>query len=444
MQKIENWGRNPVIKSNVLYFENINQLSNQISSQSKLITFGNGRSYGDASLQDTILNTRRFNSLISFDEKEGILHCQSGILIDEILRVFVPKGWFMPVTPGTKFITIGGAVAADVHGKNHHLDGSFSNHIIELEVMKANGEVIKCSRKDNVDFYNITIGGMGLSGTILSVKFLLRKIETSYIIKESKRLNSLESIMDEFELNGDWRYSVGWIDGFSKGKNLGKGIFFKGNHASINDLNNYYQKNNPLKAHKNNRIKIPFNCSKNILNPIIGKLFNFINLVIHNYKGSSSIVHYDKFFYPLDKISNWNSLYGKDGFYQYQFVLPYNVSRNIFKKMFKVIFKYKIPSYLIVIKLFGDQKNFMSFPMKGFTVTFDFPNHKNILSLFGVLDKIVEENGGRLYLAKDRHMNAKMFENTYENAKDFKNSIAILNNGKPKFSSLLSDRLEIT
>ena len=228
MQKIENWGRNPVIKSNVLYFENINQLSNQISSQSKLITFGNGRSYGDASLQDTILNTRRFNSLISFDEKEGILHCQSGILIDEILRVFVPKGWFMPVTPGTKFITIGGAVAADVHGKNHHLDGSFSNHIIELEVMKANGEVIKCSRKDNVDFYNITIGGMGLSGTILSVKFLLRKIETSYIIKESKRLNSLESIMDEFELNGDWRYSVGWIDGFSKGKNLGKGIFLRG------------------------------------------------------------------------------------------------------------------------------------------------------------------------------------------------------------------------
>ena len=145
MQKIENWGRNPVIKSNVLYFENINQLSNQISSQAKLITFGNGRSYGDASLQDTILNTRRFNSLISFDEKEGILHCQSGILIDEILRVFVPKGWFMPVTPGTKFITIGGAVAADVHGKNHHLDGSFSNHIIELEVMKANGEVIKLS-----------------------------------------------------------------------------------------------------------------------------------------------------------------------------------------------------------------------------------------------------------------------------------------------------------
>ena len=174
---------------------------------------------------DTILNTGRFNSLISFDEKEGILHYQSGILIDEILRVFVPKGWFMPVTPGTKFITIGGAVAADdSHGKNHHLDGSFNNHIIELEVMKANGEVIKCSRKDNVDFYNITIGGMGLSGTILSVKFLLKKIETSYIIKESKRLNSLESIMDEFELNGDWRYSVGWIDGF-KGKNLGKSLF---------------------------------------------------------------------------------------------------------------------------------------------------------------------------------------------------------------------------
>ena len=135
----------------------------------------------------------------------------------------------MPVTHGTKFITIGGTVAADVHGKNHHLDGSFSN-LIELEVMKANGEVIKCSKKDNVDFYNITIGGMGLSGTILSVKFLLKKIETSYIIKESKRLNSLESIMDEFELNGDWRYSVGWIDGFSKGKNLGKGILKEDMH----------------------------------------------------------------------------------------------------------------------------------------------------------------------------------------------------------------------
>ena len=443
MQKLENWGRNPIIKSNVLNFENIDELKDHISEQSDLIPYGNGRSYGDASLQDTVIKTKRFNSLISFDDEKGILHCQSGILIEEILSVFVPKGWFMPVTPGTKFITIGGAIAADVHGKNHHLDGSFSNHIYELEVMKTDGSIIKCSKENNRDFFDLTVGGMGLSGIILSVKFFLRRIETSYIIQKKKKLNSLDAIMDQFESSDDWNYSVAWINGFSKNLKLGQGIFLKGKHALKNDLKRDFQRNNPYKIHNKFRFKIPFDNKIKLLNSFFGKLFNFIYLNINN-KQSLTLVHYDQFFYPLDKISNWNYLYGKKGFSQYQFVLPFGTSRNVFKKIFKIVNDSKIPPYLIVLKLFGEQKSFISFPIKGYTVAIDFPNHKNISSLFNILDKIITNNGGRLYLAKDKYMSSDMFEKTYSNAADFKHSISNLNNGKNKLSSLLSNRLKIT
>ena len=443
MKKIENWGRNPIIESSVLNFENINELRDHFSKQSDLISYGNGRSYGDASLQDTVIKTRRFNSMIAFDNETGILHCQSGILIEEILSVFVPKGWFMPVTPGTKFVTIGGAVAADIHGKNHHLHGSFSNHILELEVLKSDGSIVTCSKDKNTDFFNLTVGGMGLSGVILTVKFFLKKIETAYIVQEKKRLNSLDAIMDEFELNHDCNYSVAWIDGFSKNSRLGQGIFLKGRHASKNDLNSYFQKNNPCEAHKKFQFKIPFISPFKLLNSSIGKLFNFIYINL-NYKKSINIVHYDKFFYPLDKISNWNSLYGSKGFSQYQFVLPYETSRDVFKKIFKIINNSKIPPYLIVLKLFGEQKSYMSFPIKGYTVAIDFPNHKNISSLLNSLDKIIVNSGGRIYLAKDRHMSSETFEKTYNNAAEFKKSISKLNNGKTRFSSLLSARLKIT
>ncbi len=444
MRKISDWGNYPVIEAEVGGFDSAEQLREKLERAGPVIAFGNGRSYGDASLQSNILLTRRFNKLLSFDETSGTLSCQSGVLLSEILDVFVPRGWFLPVTPGTKLITVGGAIAADVHGKNHHVDGSFGKHILSMDVMRNDGSVITSSPGENPDFFKITVGGMGLTGIILNATFRLKKIETAYIRKETVRAANLDEIMDSFETSNDWTYSVAWIDCLAKGKQLGRSIMMRGEHATKAELLNPTHKQAPLNPRKGLQLDIPINFSNFALNHWTMQAFNFAYYNKCRPGTHKSIVDYNAFFYPLDAINNWNRIYGKRGFTQYQFVIPKAAGREGMRTILKRIADSGLGSFLAVLKLFGEQESFMSFPMAGYTLALDFPVSLKAMDLFKELDVMVSDYGGRLYLAKDSRMDAEMFSKTYPNADKFRQAIAMLNDGDTKFSSLLSKRIGLT
>ncbi len=444
MRKISDWGNYPVIEADVSGFDTTGQLRKKLEMPGEVIAFGNGRSYGDASLQDRMLLTRRFNKFLSFDEATGELCCQAGVLLSEILDVFVNRGWFLPVTPGTKFVTVGGAIAADIHGKNHHLEGSFGNHILSMDVMRNDGSVFTCSPTENADFYKITVGGMGLTGIILNATFRLKKIETAYIREETVRAANLDEIMDSFEASNDWTYSVAWIDCLAKGDSMGRSIMMRGEHAATGELVDPAHRKAPLKLKKGIELDVPFRFPNFALNKLTMQAFNFAYYNKCRPGTHQDLVSYNSFFYPLDAIANWNRIYGKRGFTQYQFVIPRSAGREGMRKILKRITDSGLGSFLAVLKLFGEQESFMSFPMAGYTLALDFPISFKAMELFKELDAMVADYGGRLYLAKDSRMDAAMFEKTYPNAGDFRQAIAMLNDGNTKFSSLQSKRIGLT
>ncbi|VGO19442.1 FAD-binding oxidoreductase [Pontiella sulfatireligans] len=444
MRKISDWGNYPVIDAEVAGFDTAEQLREKLARPGEVIAFGNGRSYGDASLQESMLLTRRFNKFLSFDEATGELCCQAGTLLSEILEVFAPRGWFLPVTPGTKFITIGGAIAADVHGKNHHVDGSFGQHVRSMDVMRNDGSVITCTPTENSDFFSVTVGGMGLTGVILNATFRLRKIETAYIREETIRAENLDDIMDGFEASNDWTYSVAWIDCLAKGDALGRSIMMRGEHATATELVDASHKQSPLVPKRGLQLDVPFVFPNFALNPLTMKAFNFVYYNKCRPGTHKRMVDYNSFFYPLDAIGNWNRIYGKRGFTQYQFVIPKEAGREGMRKILTRITESGLGSFLAVLKLFGEQESFMSFPMTGYTLALDFPISLKAMDLFKELDAMVADYGGRLYLAKDSRMSAAMFEKTYPNADAFRQAIAMLNKGETKFGSLQSKRIGIT
>ncbi len=444
MRKISDWGNYPVIEAEVSGFESAEELRRKLSEPGEVIAYGNGRSYGDASLQDRILTTRRFNKFLSFDESTGELCCQAGVMLSEILDVFVPRGWFLPVTPGTRLITIGGAIAADVHGKNHHVDGSFGEHIRSMDVMRCDGSVITCSPTENAEFFRVTVGGMGLSGIILNATFRLRKIDSAYILEDTIRAENLSEIMDSFEASGSCTYSVAWIDCLAKGESMGRSIMMRGEHASTSELIDSAHKHDPLVPKKRLQLDIPVRFPNFALNHWTMQAFNFAYYNKCRPGRHRRVVSYNSFFYPLDAISNWNRIYGRRGFTQYQFVIPREAGREGMARILKRITDSGLGSFLAVLKLFGKQDSFISFPMEGYTLALDFPISQKSLDLFKELDAMVADYGGRLYLAKDSRMDAAMFEKTYPNADAFRQAIAMLNDGETRFASLLSRRIGIT
>lgn len=249
LTSVANWGLYPAIKANVVSPTTLLEFQEAILSNKDIIARGNGRCYGDASLQNTIISTSKWNKFIAFDRENGIIEVESGVRLDEVLEASVPAGFFISVTPGTKFITVGGAISSDVHGKNHHVDGCFSDHVIHFDLMIEDGSIIRCSRNENENLFWSTIGGMGLTGVILSAKFLLKKIETSYIRNEAIQAKNLDEIFQLFESSESWTYNVAWLDCLQKGNSLGKSIMLRGEHATINELPDKL-KNNPLKIKK--------------------------------------------------------------------------------------------------------------------------------------------------------------------------------------------------
>jgi decaprenylphospho-beta-D-ribofuranose 2-oxidase len=440
-RKIANWGNYPVLESDEKFFSFEDQVKDLVRSSQHFIPRGNGRCYGDASLADETINTLKYDKILSFDTSNGIFECQSGLTLDKLLEVIVPRGWFLPVTPGTKFITVGGAVGSDIHGKNHHVDGSFSNHVLSMEILLADGRTVSCSPELEKDLFEATCGGMGLTGLILTVKFRLKKIESSYIKQKQIKADNLEQVIELFDQYKHYTYSVAWIDCLKKGKNFGRSILILGEHARLDDLPQN-KKTNPLKLPKKKQIPFPFNLPSWILNSFTIQAFNFLYYNKNLKKEINNVVSYEPFFYPLDAFSNWNRGYGKKGFVQYQFVLPLEAKQGLIEILNRISDK-GMGSFLAVLKVFGHQDSLISFPKEGYTLALDFPVRNGLFEFLDELDKIVLQYGGRIYMSKDARMQPGVLAAGYDRLDEFKRIVRIYNpNGKIR--SVQSDRLFLT
>ncbi|WP_226064427.1 FAD-binding oxidoreductase [Kaistella polysaccharea] len=401
-REVSNWGNFPVVEKEIRSEDSLAKIQEFVRTNHEIIARGNGRCYGDASLAENIFSTKRLNKFISFDRLNGIIECESGVLLSDVLEVIIPQGYFLFVTPGTKFITVGGAIASDVHGKNHHMEGCFSEYVLEFSLLNENSEVLICSPTQNSEKFWATIGGMGLSGIILSAKFKLKNIETSYIRQESIKAENLDEIFQLFDESETWTYNVAWIDCLQKGENLGRSILMRGEHAFKHQLPKNLQ-NNPLNMEKKISPTVPFYFPGFVLNNLAVKLFNFFYFKKQTKKVVKNIVHYETFFYPLDIVNHWNRIYGKKGFIQYQMVLPKSNGKEGMKKILETIAESGNGSFLAVLKLFGkhNEAAYNSFPFEGYTLALDFKINSKLKKLVESLDQIVEQYGGRIYLTKD-------------------------------------------
>lgn len=440
IKKVSNWSNYPSVKTDENSFSTISQFNELMEENSLFSIRGLGRCYGDASLSNHIISTLKFDRIIDFDLERGIFECEPGISLASILEIIVPKGWFLPVTPGTKYITIGGAVASDVHGKNHHSEGSFSAHIIEMDVITSLGK-ITCNSLINSDLFKASCGGMGLTGLISRVRFKLKKIETAFIRQVQIKAANLDEILDLFEQYRDSTYTMAWIDCLKGGDSFGRSILMSGEHALPADLPSIKPSNLLIKPAKL-KLAIPFYFPSFALNTLSIKAFNFLYYTKNFKKESNSIVSYDPFFYPLDAITGWNKMYGKKGFVQYQFVLPIENGKAGLVDILAKIRKKGMGSFLAVLKLFGKQESLIAFPMEGYTLALDFPIKKGLFEFLDELDKIVLDYGGRLYMTKDARMKADIFWKSYSHAAEF---LQIINQYNPvqQFQSSLSERLLI-
>jgi len=420
IQKVTNWGNYPIVEKEMKSDDSFRKIKEFILDHNEVIARGNGRCYGDASLGEHIFSTKKLNKFISFDRLNGVIECESGVLLSDVLEISVPQGYFLYVTPGTKFVSVGGAIASDVHGKNHHAEGCFSEYVIEFKLMIENGEVITCSREENADKFWSTIGGMGLTGIILTAKFKLKNIESAYIRQESIKAENLDEIFRLFDESESWTYTVAWIDCLQKGKNIGRSILMRGEHAFQHELpQNLREK--PLRLKKKFEPTVPFYFPGFVLNALTVKLFNLLYFNKQRKKEINNFTDYETFFYPLDAVHEWNRIYGKSGFIQYQMVIPKETGKEGMRKILETIAHSGNGSFLAVLKLFGkhNPEAYNSFPVEGYTLALDFKVNSKLKKLVDQLDQIVEEFGGRIYLTKDS-MSRSSLTNYLRNTKSSK------------------------
>ncbi len=420
------WGRYPrLYPKGVINFHWINEQLGMEDINGTILPYAYGKSYGDSCLNDngTLIDTKRLNHIVSFDRKNSILKCEAGITIDKILKLIVPENYFLPVTPGTKHISIGGAIANDVHGKNHHIAGTFGCYINELELLRSDGEKIICNNEQNKEFFSATIGGMGLTGIITKAEFKLKKIQSQYIDTEYIKFDNIDEF---FEINkeseANFEYTVAWIDcSFKYGSNT-RGIYIRGNHIDTK----------PDKWNSKQEMMIPVPFELSLINLFTINAFNTLYYNMQISKLARKLTHYNSFFYPLDCVTDWYKAYGKKGFLQYQFVIPFENGKFALSEILKVIYESGKKSFMTVLKTFGDIKSpgLMSFPRKGITLAIDFSmDGPDTFKLLDELDEIVRSVGGGLYPAKDARMKPEDFKRFYPQWVNFAKFI------DPKFSS---------
>ena len=408
---LKSWGNYPIVESRVLDHFGEAAIVDFLCDGQEFIPFGNGKSYGDSALNHRILHMLDNNHFLDFDTQNGILHCQAGVLLSDIIEVFVGRGWFLSVTPGTKLITVGGAIAADVHGKNHHIAGSFSDHLISFRLAMPDGKILDCSQTENSDLFKATCGGMGLTGVILDARFRLQPVTSAFINQTQIKTKNLRETFEAFETYRERVYSVAWIDCLAKGEGLGRCLLMVGDHAQDGDLS----------LNNRKRLTVPFDFPTFSLNKFSVKAFNALYYGKAKAGISEQKVHFDSFFYPLDVINNWNRIYGKNGFTQYQFVLPKESAYTGLERCLTKIAEAGKGSFLAILKLFGQgNDNYLSFPMEGYTLALDFKIEPTLFPLLDELDRIVVDLGGRFYLAKDCRLTKEIFEKGYPEIEAFR------------------------
>lgn len=369
---------------------------------------GLGRSYGDASLlasgDKVALGTTLADRILGFDDQSGLLTCEAGLCLAELNRLFLGRGWFTPVTPGTKFVTLGGMVASDVHGKNHHVSGTIGRHVRQLLIRTGRGEVVRCDREQNSDLFFATLGGMGLTGHILEVTLLMEKIPSPWIYSESYRISSLDELLERIKSEGKkWPMTVSWIDTVSRGNSMGRGILFVGRWAEPHEAKPHLPKSKFS-------FKMPFSLPSWVLNRFTIGVFNFLVYWSHFQKTKRAVVDPDKYFYPLDFVQHWNRIYGSQGVTQHQSVIPAEAGAAGIAQMLRELAASKAASFLTVVKDCGEEgEGLLSFPMPGMSLALDIPIRENTTQVIQRLNHIVRDTGGRIYLTKDGLSTAEDF-----------------------------------
>jgi len=377
---------------------------------------GLGRSYGDAALNSggRVLGMTSFNRYLAFDDATGTLCCEAGVSLEHVLRDFAPRGWFPMVSPGTKFVTIGGCIANDIHGKAHHVQGSFSSCVDSFTVLLASGEVLSASRTENPDLFWASFGGMGLLGVILTATIRLKKIETTYFRQRSIKVNDLDGMLAAFkEYDHTFPYSVATLDVFATGARLGRGVLALGEHARLEELPAELAKD-PLRVSGPPKLTVPFELPTLTLNRLTIRVVNALLQQIQ--ARASAFSHYEQFTYPLDMLAHWNRGYGPAGFAQYQFVIPFEDGPRRLREILGTILSSTELPFLNVLKCFGKQSDgLLSFPREGYTFAIDFPIRKGTAELLKRLDTLVLNAGGRVYLGKDSFLAPATFRAMYPN-----------------------------
>ncbi|MBS1724631.1 MAG: FAD-binding oxidoreductase [Armatimonadetes bacterium] len=438
LEGLSGWGRYPTADTAGIRPEKARDLA---PVEGRCLARGLGRAYGDAALlsMGTMLLTERLNRFLDFDDQTGVLRAEAGTSLKDILDAMVPQGWFVPVTPGTKHCTLGGCIASDVHGKNHHRDGTFSAHVPRFSMVLADGTIVQASPIENPELFWATCGGMGLTGVVTEAELKLVPVETAYMKVWHVRSQNLDKTVALLTDPGyDAQYTVAWIDCLAGGSRLGRGIFMAGEHAKKSELS--LRILNPLNPPAKGTKPFPVDLPGWALNPMSIKSFNWLYNWIQGSR-KEFICSYDQFFYPLDGIHDWNRMYGKRGFLQYQFVLPMRTAFQGTKEILERLSKNRKASFLAVLKRFGPQgQGMLSFPMEGLTLALDIPFTEDLLPFLDGLDDIVMRHGGRIYLAKDARMKPEAFRAGYPRIDEFCD-IRKRYDPEGKFDSNLASRL---
>lgn len=439
--RISGWGRYPQADCHVVAPRDIAALSEALRTTPGLIARGNGRAYGDAAMGSNLtLDMRGFDRMLAFDDSTGELVAESAVLLADVIAAFLPRGWFPMITPGTRFVTLGGMAAADVHGKNHHGHGAFRSCVNWLDLMRPDGTILRVSPEATPELFDRTLGGMGLTGIILRLAIRLIPVETGWVRQETIDAPDLAAAMASFEAHQNATYSVAWIDCLARGRALGRSLMMFGEHARRDELPPNLRRRPlmlPAKRHK----AIPVDFPALALNRFSVRAFNAL-YYRKGRRGGPSLITWESYFYPLDAVLHWNRIYGRRGFVQFQCALPLASSEAGLTALLQQISASGQGSFLAVLKRFGAQQSALSFPMEGYTLALDFPARPACLALLRDLAPVVADHGGRFYLAKDALLDAEMLDRCDPRTAAFR-AARQAEGEAAAFRSLQSDRLSL-
>ena len=433
---LHGWGRYPRLAARQLQPADVDALRALLASDTTgaCIARGSGLSYGDSALAGEVVSSLGLRQVCELDATTGVLRCAAGFSLREVLGEIMPRGWFLPVLPGTAMVSVGGAVAADVHGKNHHRDGSFCDHVLGLSLMLADGEVVRCGPTQRPELFQATCGGMGLTGIVLEAELQLVPITSPMMITRSQPAAGLDESLAQLEIHDQARYSVAWLDCLARGPGIGRGIMYLAEHEVGGEP----------RRRRRPGLRVPFTTPAALLNRHSLSWFNSAYYRWQHFRAGRSRLDHEAYFFPLDRIGNWNRLYGSAGFLQYQFVVPVDRGREGIAKVLQRVSDAGKGSFLSVLKKMGPANgNPLSFPAAGYTLALDFKREASLFPLLDELDAIVLDHGGRIYLAKDARMSETVFKAGYPGWERF---LAVKQEVDPemRFRSAQSDRIGLT